>query len=358
MGYRYRRVPVAELITMFSPPPDLTTVLERLAAHFGGLASNIFLTFSGSLSIASLFSAFCVAAAFIARQRWRKHKGVRAGTLLRSIFPARIFLSRSCKADYAFVVFNVFMVGLLFGWALLSFNQVSHWVSALLTRTLGPIPPSELPEFATSLTLTIAIFLSYELGYWFDHYLSHKVPALWECHKVHHSAEVLTPLTNFRMHPVNSIIFCNITAVATGLTNGALCYAFGKTLGQFTISNSNLILVAFAYATVHLQHSHVWIPFTGWLGRIVLSPAHHQIHHSQNPIHFDRNFGGCLSLFDWIFGTLHMPAKERETLSFGVPAEGSDPHSAMGALITPLARALGHLKPRWGSAPSPEAQKA
>ena len=41
--------------------------------------------------------------------------------------------------------------------------------------------------------ITAMLFLSYELGYWFNHWLSHKVPVLWEFHKVHHSATVLTP---------------------------------------------------------------------------------------------------------------------------------------------------------------------
>ena len=332
---------------MFSLPPDVTTVLERLASHFGGIAGHTLLTFGGPLSLASLGSAFCVAAAWITWQRFRTGKSVGVRVVLRSIFPARIFLSRSAKADYAFVIFNVFMSGLLLGWAMLSFSTVTLGVSGLLTRSLGPVAPTGLSDFTTTLIMTVAIFFAYELGYWFEHYLSHKVPALWECHKVHHSAEVLTPLTNARMHPVNSIVFMNIIAVATGLTNGVLCYAFGKPIGQFVITNANLIQVAFAYATVHLQHSHVWIPFTGWFGRVILSPAHHQIHHSQNPVHFDKNFGGCLSLFDWLFGTLHMPSKAPEKLTFGVPADGEDPHSVMGGLVTPLARALRHLRPNW-----------
>ena len=30
------------------------------------------------------------------------------------------------------------------------------------------------------------------------HYLQHRVPILWELHKVHHSAEVMTPITSGR----------------------------------------------------------------------------------------------------------------------------------------------------------------
>ncbi len=69
---------------------------------------------------------------------------------------------------------------------------------------------------------------------------------------------------------------------------------------------------------MHLQHSHIWISCPGLAGRIFMSPAHHQIHHSADPIHFNRNFGSCLSVWDWVFGTLHQPAPRREAQSFGV----------------------------------------
>ena len=55
--------------------------------------------------------------------------------------------------------------------------------------------------------MTVTLFLAYELGYWLNHYVPHRVPFLWEFHKVHHSATVLTPLTNFRVHPVYMCIF-------------------------------------------------------------------------------------------------------------------------------------------------------
>jgi sterol desaturase/sphingolipid hydroxylase (fatty acid hydroxylase superfamily) len=78
------------------------------------------------------------------------------------------------------------------------------------------------------------------------------------------------------------------------------------------MSDTNIILVLFIHACVHLQHSHMWIAFRGVLGRIFVSPAHHQVHHSANPKHFNKNFGSCLALWDWMFGTLYVPEKKRE----------------------------------------------
>ena len=73
----------------------------------------------------------------------------------------------------------------------------------------------------------------------------------------------------------------------------------------------------FIYVYVHLQHSQVWIAFTGWLGRLFMSPAHHQIHHSSNPAHFNKNLGSCLALWDWMFGTLHVPSADARSRPSG-----------------------------------------
>ena len=94
-------------------------------------------------------------------------------------------------------------------------------------------------------------------------------------------------------------------------------YIFGETAYQ--LSDTNIILVLFIHA--YVQHSHMWIAFRGVLGRIFVSPAHHQVHHSANPKHFNKNFGSCLALWDWMFGTLYAPEKTREPLTFGFPGQ-------------------------------------
>jgi sterol desaturase/sphingolipid hydroxylase (fatty acid hydroxylase superfamily) len=171
------------------------------------------------------------------------------------------------------------------------------------------------------------------------------VPLLWEFHKVHHTAQVLTPLTNFRVHPVYTWIFANILAFSAAIANGLGNYIFGDTTYQYALSDTNIILVLFIHTYVHLQHSHVWISFRGVLGRIFVSPAHHQVHHSGDPKHFNKNFGSCLALWDWMFGTLYVPQKERESLTFGFP-DHPDAHTFKGELVNPLINAAGHIWPK------------
>ena len=248
----------------------------------------------------------------------------------------------SMRADIGYFAFNVFVYGLIFGWAVISYKFLSGLVSDSLTAAFGAVAPTSY-EFTARVIITLALFLAYEFGYWLDHYLKHRVPALWELHKVHHSANVLTPLTVFRIHPLDGVIFANILAVSLGVTNGVANYLFGKPITFFSIDDTNILLVLFVHVYVHLQHTHLWIAFTGLAGRVFLSPAHHQIHHSNNPVHFDKNLGSCLAIWDWLFGTLYVPAKQPEPLSFGVKVGEADMHSFGELAVAPMQRAAAHV---------------
>ncbi len=219
----------------------------------------------------------------------------------------------------------------------------------LLQLAFGSPGPAPVPDLAAAALLTFALFLAYELAYWVYHYLSHTVPALWEMHKVHHSAQVLTPLTNGRVHPIESVLFLNLMALFLGLTDGVVTHLLGRPTQQFTIADANVIVVVFTYLVAHLHHSHVWIPLTGVWGRIFISPAHHQIHHSTNPVHFNKNMGSVLAIWDWLFGTLHIPQRRRERLTFGLGPEDQTEHSVTQELLRPvhaLADGMRHIAAR------------
>jgi sterol desaturase/sphingolipid hydroxylase (fatty acid hydroxylase superfamily) len=308
-------------------------------SFFWQQASKLLFSLGSHFSFTSLGAALLVATAFYAGQRIRRGRRLRLKTLWRALFPKRIVASPSNYADFGYLLFNVFVYGIVFGWAVLTYQAATNGIIGGLVGLFGQPAPSTLPPLVSRGIVTVMLFLAYELGYWFNHWLSHRVPLLWEFHKVHHSAEVLTPLTNFRVHPVYAWIFANILALATAIANGFANYMFGETTYQYALSDSNIILVVFIHAYVHLQRSHVWIAFSGWLGRVLVSPAHHQIHHSKNPAHFNRNYGSCLALWDWMFGTLYVPSKKPEKLAFGVEPDQYPAHTITGELIAPFIRA-------------------
>jgi sterol desaturase/sphingolipid hydroxylase (fatty acid hydroxylase superfamily) len=121
-----------------------------------------------------------------------------------------------------------------------------------------------------------------------------------------------------------------------------MTYLFGPGIRPFTLLNANLVLMLFIVTIGHLRHSHMWIAFTGVAGRIFQSPAHHQIHHSDQPRHFNKNLGFALAVWDWLFGTLYVPEKF-EKITFGIGAEHIQFDTLLKTFVTPFSRSANHL---------------
>jgi sterol desaturase/sphingolipid hydroxylase (fatty acid hydroxylase superfamily) len=308
-------------------------------AYFLNQLSRLLFAPGSHFSLTSLACALVIAAAFVAVRHWRRRRRLRLRALLRALFPRRILASPSHFADLGYLFYHVFLAGLLFGWTVISYQFLTNGLMGALAAAFGPVAPTTLPAFVARAIITVMLFLAYELGYWLNHYLSHRVAFLWEFHRVHHTATVLTPVTNFRVHPVYTFVFVNILALSTALANGIGNYMFGETAYQYALSDTNIILVVFIHTYVHLQHTELWIAFSGTLGRVFMSPAHHQVHHSTDPAHFNKNMGSCLAVWDWMFGTLYVPGKESEKLSFGVEPDNDRVHTVTGAYIDPFLRA-------------------
>jgi sterol desaturase/sphingolipid hydroxylase (fatty acid hydroxylase superfamily) len=315
----------------------LDNFLANLARVAGGMAAPYLLL--------SLPCALVAAVLFVGRARWRKGKSLRMKLALRALFPARYLRHASSRIDFAYYIFNTLVFGVAFGWTIVSYHYFADAAAAGLTALFGARPGGAPPDFTTRALVTLALFLAYELAYWVDHYLSHSVPFLWEFHKAHHTAEVLTPLTVFRVHPVDTMVFANITSLFIGAATGIMSYWLGGAAKEYVVTDTNLILMVFMCLYVHLQHSHLWIAFRGAAGRIFLSPAHHQLHHSTDPRHFNSNMGSCLAVFDWLFGTLNLPSAEPEKLTFGIEPRAADTHSLTAAFVMPIAQAWRHMAP-------------
>ena len=290
---------------------------------------------ASTCSVYSLGCAVLIAFAWLAWRRMRRDRPVALRTLARAILSRRVLLHRSTFADLAYCVIGLATLGAILGWAVVSTSWISDGVAALLTRGLGPAPRPRAPDFALDGARTILLFLAYELGFFFDHTLKHRIPALWELHKAHHSAEVLTPLVNFRVHPLDSLILANNLALFIGVIGGAAQYALGRKAVSFTLFDQNVLMLLYIYLTAQLQHSEIWIPFTGLWGRVFMSPAHHQLHHSADPAHFNCNMGASLAIWDWLAGSLRMPSSEPPDLAFGVSGLRHDPHGLMGLVVDP-----------------------
>ena len=332
-----------------SLPAAISPFLSGLAPKLGQTLGDLFLRPGSSISLASLACAFAIAVGYVVVKRHQRGRPVRLRLILRALLPRRFLASASGRVDIGFFLFNTFAAGVLFGWAILSTHAMSIFAHEGLARLFGAMKPAPVPHLSASAAMTVVLFLAYELGYWVDHYLKHRIPVLWEFHRVHHTAEHLSPLTNFRVHPVDSILFLNSLALFIGATHGAMTWLLGAPAQAVLLSGTNVLTLAFLFLLVHLQHSHIWIAARGVLGRLIQSPAHHQLHHSMDPAHFNTNLGGNLALFDWLFGTLLIPTAEPQRLTFGVEAEDERPHSMEGVVLAPLVRLWAMATKRLGT---------
>lgn len=329
-------------MTIGVPIHEALSALARAVAHLGNVAINqaggTFLTPGSPVSVTALICSLLLAA-YLAVPRGRRTMP-RLAVWRRALFPRRIWRSASGRADIAWFAVGLVFSGMAFGWAILSSEAIATGVERALTDGIGAVSAT-MPDIVVRLALTLVVFLAYEFAYWFDHFLCHRVPLLWHFHRVHHAAESLSLFTNFRVHPVDTVLFYNIVAMTVGVAGGVARWSLGPGAEAFTIGGTNALVMLCAVGVTNLQHSHLWVRFGPRWGRWFLGPAHHQIHHSTDPRHFDRNLGSTLAIWDRLFGTFHMPAARREALRFGVDdAAGGGAHGVTEALVTPVARAV------------------
>lgn len=297
-----------------------------------------------SLALLWLAASLMFLLAVIAIDRGLRRRQIVLRRVIRFALPMRIVLHRSSILDYKlFVVNSVIMFGLL-GFFVMTAPQWQALTSYALGAVFGPPAVATVSSWGVFILTTALQILALDFGYWLAHYWFHKSPVMWEFHKVHHSAEVMTPATEWRQHPVELLAIPAVYGLTSGVTYAVVVHIFGAEAQKLGLMGQNLILVAHLATFHHLRHSHVHMPFTGLWGRIFHSPAHHQIHHSANEIHFGKNLGYLFSIWDWLFGTLHMP-RRGEQLVLGIGPEGDSHTTVRQVMLEPFRNAFRLLKP-------------
>lgn len=263
-----------------------------------------------------LIAAIAIAIVVLALQQgafyWRRW--------LRTFFSRQYFLSRSSATDIGYWFFNALLklaviVPLMGGHLVFTL-----FVVRFLHHNIGPAPDIDGQWMAipwVMMTIYTLVFLITEDASRYGlHRLMHQVPWLWRLHKVHHSAKVLTPFTLYRVHPVEMALYYFRGTLVFGLVSGIFIYLWGAKVSGWHILGVDAVGFLFNLAAANLRHSHIWLSF-GFLERWFISPAQHQLHHSNNPRHFNQNYGAILAVWDRCFGSWRQAGK-RQTLNFGI----------------------------------------
>jgi sterol desaturase/sphingolipid hydroxylase (fatty acid hydroxylase superfamily) len=148
---------------------------------------------------------------------------------------------------------------------------------------------------------------------------------------------VLVPVTASRVHFVEKIVGKLASAVCLGAYAGAFWYACGGEISRYTLFGVTYLVFICSALAANLRHSHVWLSFGPVIEHVLNSPAQHQIHHSDAPRHFHKNFDTNLSLWDWMFGTLYVTRSTPEVISFGTAEQDAHRYLTLyGLIVTPF----------------------
>ena len=198
---------------------------------------------------------------------------------------------------------NLAVAGLAAAAVQLAEKPVTDRLTAVVERReVGLLPRLKFPRGIE--TLAACLLLDYTLYLW--HVLTHKVPLLWRFHRVHHADLDLDASTGVRFHfgeMVMSVAWRAAQVLLIGVRWPAL-----------RLWNTLLLV------EVLFHHSNVALPAKAerWLGKLLVTPRMHGIHHSVVRSETDSNWSSGLTLWDWLHGTQRKDVPQDE-ITIGVP---------------------------------------
>ncbi|MFT6146507.1 MAG: sterol desaturase/sphingolipid hydroxylase (fatty acid hydroxylase superfamily) [Myxococcota bacterium] len=224
-------------------------------------------------------------------------------------------------------------------------------IAVAVARSLGgglgtPQLAMIVPSWMVAISYAVAFFVAWDASRFLLHLAMHRVPALWSIHQVHHSAEVLTPLTIHRVHPVESFLYAARGAVVTGVLGGVFFWLFGSSIPVTSLAVITGVSLALNAVFGNLRHSHVWWRF-GRVERWLISPAQHQLHHADDESFYDVNFGVWLSVWDRWAGTW-VASPEQAPMRFGLGESRNHEDTLVSAWIDPVRDALRTIALKFG----------
>jgi sterol desaturase/sphingolipid hydroxylase (fatty acid hydroxylase superfamily) len=251
--------------------------------------------------------------------------------LLEVVFPWRKNQPKIRKdfwLDMFYMFFNFFLFSLVI------YNAASNVFVELFADFLGlfgvknlvAVQVGTLPVWGQLLIL----FVIRDFVQWNIHRLLHKVPSLWDFHKVHHSIEEMGFAGHLRYHWMENVVYRTLEYIPLAMIG-------------FGIDDFFFVHI-FTLAIGHLNHANIYLPI-GRLKYIFNTPQMHLWHHAEElpEKSYGVNFGLTLSVWDYLFGYAHVPA-ERSDVKLGFPDMGRFPKTFWSQLIYPWKKNEGSTK--------------
>lgn len=217
--------------------------------------------------------------------------------------------------------------------------SLNQYVRAHLPPELNLFEQAQT-RFGLPLTALLFVIYSSFLNYW-SHRLMHG-RVLWPIHRMHHSAQPLTPMTALRGNPAEYLLAPLIQTIPL-----ALMGAPGWFMTYY------LAFILYHEFIVHIGRGVHW----GWISRYVwCAPVNHELHHSDEARHLHRNYSTTMPLWDRLFGSYWY---EHGSFTVGLAeAPQYQRRSYYALLVAEMIQVLIEIKRTFTPAPSPQPAEA
>lgn len=149
-------------------------------------------------------------------------------------------------------------------------------------------------------------YVVWELAHFVYHFLAHKVRLLWCLHSTHHAPVAMNLSVNY------AHIF--LEAPYADFVRTSICMLLGVSPPLLVLI---MVIDGFWGQLIHLGEHVLPKGKLGLLYRVVLTPAHHRVHHARNVVYMDTNFCNLLPIWDRVFGT-YQDLRDDVRIEYGI----------------------------------------
>lgn len=170
----------------------------------------------------------------------------------------------------------------------------------------------------------LIFFLVTDFVQWNTHRLLHRIPFLWNFHKLHHSVTEMGFAAHLRYHWMEPVVYKSILYIPLAI------------IGGFNVEAVAIVHFT-SLAIGHLNHANLGWDY-GVLKYVLNNPKMHIWHHAKvlpENKEFGANFGLSLSVWDYIFKTHHLPHDGRD-IELGFEGDEEFPKEFSKQIIYPV----------------------
>lgn len=197
--------------------------------------------------------------------------------------------------DTFYMFFNFFMFSIFIS----GFYNIAELLFSKVDLSVRSIALFSVVSWSIPLQLLV-FFILQDFFQWFTHNMLHKIPFLWNFHKVHHSVKEMGFAAHLRYHWMENILYKPLKTLAIMLIGG--------------FEPEQAFIVHFITIGIgHLNHANIKLTY-GPLKYILNNPVMHLYHHAYALPNGKAgvNYGISLSLWDYIFRTNYIPDQDGE----------------------------------------------